>query len=51
MLRRQCYDNVTTMFRPPPPPLPSPNMTLCVIGRVGFERNCDEMYSRHQQST
>ena len=23
------------------------NMTLCVIGRVRFERNCDKMYSRH----
>ena len=33
--------------RIPPPPPPS-NMTLCVIGRVGFERNCGEMYSRHQ---
>ena len=34
--------------RIPPPPLPPPNMTLCAIGRVGFERNCGEMYSRHQ---
>ena len=23
------------------------NMTLCVIGRVRFERNCGKMYSRH----
>ena len=28
----------------PPPPK---NMTLCVIGRVRFERNCGKMYSRH----
>ena len=23
------------------------NMTLCVIGRARFERNCGKMYSRH----
>ena len=33
--------------RIPPPPPPPPNMTLCVIGRVRFERNCGKMYSRH----
>ena len=32
---------------PPPPPPPKKNMTLCVIGRVRFERNCGKMYSRH----
>ena len=26
---------------------PPQNMTLCVIGRVMFERNCGKMYSRH----
>ena len=26
---------------------PSQNMTLCVIGRVRFERNCGKMQSRH----
>ena len=26
--------------------LPPPNMTLCVIGRVRFERNGGKMYSR-----
>ena len=34
----------------PPPPHPTPpqkNMTLCVIGRVRFKRNCGKMYSRH----
>ena len=30
-----------------PPPPPQKNMTLCVIGRVRFERNCGKMYSRH----
>ena len=29
-------------FAPPPPK----NMTLCVIDRVRFERNCGKMYSR-----
>ena len=29
-----------------PPPSPQ-NMTLCLIGRVRFERNCGKMYSRH----
>ena len=29
--------------RPPPPK----KMTLCVIGRVKFERNCGKIYSRH----
>ena len=31
----------------PPSSTPHPNMTLCVIGRVRFERNCGKMYSRH----
>ena len=31
-------------FAPPPT---KKNMTLCVIGRVRFERNCGKMYSRH----
>ena len=31
-------------FAPPPS---KKNMTLCVIGRVRFERNCGKMYSRH----
>ena len=31
---------------PPPPPSPQ-NMTLCLIGRVRFERNCGKMYCRH----
>ena len=26
---------------------PHQNMTLCVIGRVRFERNCGKMYGRH----
>ena len=26
---------------------PPKNITLCVIGRVRFERNCGKMYSRH----
>ena len=26
---------------------PHQNMTLCVIGRVTFERNCGKMYGRH----
>ena len=26
---------------------PQKNMTLLVIGRVKFERNCGKMYSRH----
>ena len=26
---------------------PPQKMTLCVIGRVRFERNCGKMYSRH----
>ena len=26
---------------------PPQNMTLCVIGRVKFARNCGKMYSRH----
>ena len=30
----------------PPPPLPQ-KMTLCVIGRVKFERNCGKIYRRH----
>ena len=30
-----------------PPPKKKKNMTLCVIGRVRFERNCGKMYSRH----
>ena len=29
------------------PPPPQKKMTLCVIGRVRFERNCGKMYSRH----
>ena len=29
-----------------PPPSPK-NMTLCLIGRVRFERNCGKMCSRH----
>ena len=32
---------------PPPPPPQKKNMTLCVIGRVKFERNCGKIYSRH----
>ena len=28
-------------------PPPQKNMTLCVIGRVRFKRNCGKMYSRH----
>ena len=27
--------------------LPPQNVTLCVIGRVRFERNCGKMYSCH----
>ena len=26
---------------------PPKKMTLCVIGRVKFERNCGKIYSRH----
>ena len=32
---------------PPPPPAQKKNMTLCVIGRARFERNCGNIYSRH----
>ena len=32
---------------PPPPPPKKKKMTLCVIGRVRFERNCSKMNSRH----
>ena len=28
-------------------PRPPKNMTLCVIGRARFERNCGNIYSRH----
>ena len=31
---------------PPPPKKEYIYMTLCVIGRVRFERNCGKMYSR-----
>ena len=31
----------------PHPLSPPKNMTLCVIGRARFERNCGKIYSRH----
>ena len=35
------------LLQQPPPPPQKKNNTLCVIGRVRFERNCGKMYSRH----